>query len=231
MIFPIIKSEDKVFINDKISFDFQKSFLTPDESFASPTSHEASFDAGATWIDCTSKKSIDYIFATPGAKIVQLRITANSGTEEVSKTVTALDYVTQKLFSTDTDLYRYEPEIDNLMPKKWSSWNLVHLEAQKNFIDWLDEKRIYNERGEKYAVADLTDLEQVRQYSIFRTLEIIYAGTFSVSGDVFKDKFTKYQTMANDKLAKSTISLDFNKNGNADLNERTDLHTVSIGRQ
>lgn len=230
-IFPIIKSDEKVFNGDKISFDFSKSFITPDETLAPAPNHQASFDGGVTWIDVTNSKKIDFIYSTPGTKTVKLRVTAVSGNVVTDKVITVLDVVAQKLFSTDSDLYRFEPEIDSLLPKKWTSWNLVHLESQKYFMDWLDEKRIYSENGSKYAVNDLTDRDQIRQFSIFKTLELIYSGTFNQTGDIYSGKRDKYRELANDKLAKSTISLDYNKNGNADEGERTDLNSVVLRRE
>ena len=229
--FGIIKSDDKVFTGDKIRFDFRQSFVTPDEQLATPTSHEASFDGGLNWIDVTKDKFVDFIYSTAGTKTVQLRITTQTGNDIVSKTVTALDLTAQKLFSNDSDLYQYEPEIDSLLPKKWSSWNMIHLEAQKFFIDWLDEKRIFNEQKEKYQVSDLLDRDQVRQFSIFKVLELIYSGENNVAGDLYQLKRDKYRELCNEKLAKSQISLDFNKNGVADLGERTDLFSVELIRQ
>ena len=229
MRFGIIKSDEKVFVGDKINFDFSKSFVTPEEVLAT-VNHEASFDAGLTWINVTASKNIDYVFVSAGTKTVSLRITTQSGNSVFTKQVAALDLTAQQLFSTDSDLYRFEPEIDKLLPKKWTSWNLVHLEAQKYFIDWLDEKRIFNEQKEKYTVADLTDRDQVRQFSIFKTLELIYSGTFNQTGDIYSTKRDKYRELANEKLAKSTLSLDYNKNGTADEGERTDLHSVGVIR-
>lgn len=229
--FGIIKSDEKVFVGDKINFDFSQSFVTPDESLATPTNHEASFDGGATWIDVSNKKNIDFIYLTVGTKTVNLRITTTAGNTIFMKTVSALDLAAQKLFSADSDLYRYEPEIDKLLPKKWSSWNLVHLESQKYFMDWLDEKRLFNDNGEKYVVNDLNDRDQVRQFSIFKTLELIYSGTFNAVGDIYSAKRDKYRELANEKLAKSQIALDTNKNGLADENERTDLNTVNLVRR
>lgn len=230
-IFGIIKSDDKVFNGDKISFDFSKSFITPDETLAAAPNHQASFDGGTTWIDVTASKKIDFIYSTPGSKTIKLRITTTLGNSIVDKIITVLDLTAQKLFSTDSDLYRYEPEIDNLLPKKWTSWNLVHLEAQKFFVDWLDEKRIVAENGTKYGVADLMDKDQVRQFSLFKTLELIYSGTFNQTGDIYSGKRDKYRELANDKLAKSTVALDYNKNGIQDEGEATDLFSVVLKRQ
>jgi hypothetical protein len=228
--FGVIRSDDKVFVGDKIQFDVSKSFVTPDETLATPKNHEVSFDAGVTWLDITAKKKIDYIYSTAGTKTVSLKITTTAGNSIFTKDITALDLAAQKLFSSDSDLYRHEPDIDNLLPAKWSSWNLIHLEVQKAFMDWLDEKRIFNQDGTKYVVDDLLDLQQVRQFSIFKVLELIYSGAHNISGDVYEAKRDKYLEWANEKLSRSQIALDYNGNATADRNERTDLMAVVVRR-
>lgn len=228
--FGVIKSDDKVFKNDKIRFDASKSFVTPDETLATPKNHEISFDAGVTWIDITTPKVCDFIYTSIGTKTVQLRITTTSGNSVESRTIEVLDLDNKKLFSKDSDLYRHEPEIDNLLPKKWSSWNLNHLEAQKIFMDWLDEKGIFNKNGKKYEVADLLDLEEVRQWSVYKCLELIYRGNVNVANDVSDQKSKTYAAEADKKLAKSQIALDYNEDGEANAGERTDLYSVNINR-
>lgn len=228
--FGIIKSDDKVFTGDKVRVDVSESFATPDETLAT-ISHEISTDAGVSWYNITQKKMIDWIFTSAGTKTFTFRFTTSAGSQLFTKDVTVLDLTAQKLFSNDNDLYKYEPEIDQYLPKKWSGWNLVHLEAQKYIMDWLDEKRIFNVNGAKYTVNDLMDKDQVRQFSLFKTLEFIFEGNVKVVGDLFSIKRDHYRQLANEKAARSQLSLDFNANGlNDDSQERTDLHSVGVMR-
>lgn len=229
-IFGIIKCDDKVFTGDKLFIDVSQSFLLPGLSFA-PVSHEISFDGGTTWIDVSSGKRIQWIFGSPGTKSIHLRIsTTEPASAVVSKDVTCLDLTAQGLFSKDSDLYGYETEIDQYLPKKWSSWNLVHLKAQEWIMDWLDEKRIFNEQGQKYQVADILDNEQVKQLSCFKALEFIYESNINTPNDLFTQKRDKYRELANEKASRSQLALDFNGNSVYDEEERTDLHSVVVKR-
>lgn len=227
--FAILKSDDKVFVGDKIQFDASESFVTPDDAFAD-VSHEISFDAGSTWINISANKKIDYIFGTDGDKTVQLRVTSDDDTQTVSKTVTALDVEDQALFSKDADLYLYEPDIDRYLPKKWSSWNMIHLKAQEFIIDWLDESRITKQDGSKFAVADFGDSQQVKQLSCFKALEIIFEGNSNVVGDISSVKRDKYAGLVIQKLNRSSLRLDYDDDGTVDTNEKLDLFTGTLTR-
>lgn len=228
MIFGIIKCDDKVFTGDKLRIDLSESFLTPDQVYA-VVSHEVSLDAGATWFNISNKKTIDWLFSSAGTKTITARISTTApDVQTFTKTITVLDLTAQKLFSSDSELYKYEPEIDQYLPKRWSSWNLVHLKAQEYIMDWLDEKRLFNQDGEKYVVADLLDKDQVKQFATYKALEFIFEANSNVADDLYAQKRNKYLALANEKAAKSQISLDYNKNGIAD--ERTDLLTVGLYR-
>ncbi len=229
-IFGIIKSDDKVFTGDKLLINVADSFLTPPLEFAT-VSHEISVDNGVTWFDVSSKMQLGWVFTTPGLKTISLRVSTTEPSSQVfTKTINALDIVAAKLFSKDEDLYLYEPEIDQYLPKKWSSWNPIHKAAQDWIIDWLDEKRIFNKNGAKYTVADILDIQQVRQLSCYKALEFIFQGNSNVVGDIFSVKRDKYRELANEKASRSQLALDYDADSVAGPQERTDLNTVILRR-
>lgn len=229
-IFGVIKSDDKVFTGDKLRIDVSGSFIAPDLTFAT-ISHEISVDAGVTWYNVTAKKYVDWIFTTAGTKTISLRLTTTlPSTQTFTKDITVLNLATQNLFSSDFDLYAHEPEIDTYLPKKWSSWNVVHLRAQDWIIDALDEKGIFAEDGSKYTVADIMDKQQVKQLSTYKTLQFIFEGNSNVGGDLFSIKAANYEKMANTKLSRSQLSLDFNKDTVSTVSERTNLQTILVKR-
>jgi hypothetical protein len=230
MIFGIIKSDDKVFTGDKIRVDLSDSFLAPGSTFDT-ISHEVSFDLGVTWFDISQRKYIDWIFGSPGTKTIQARFTTTAPlTTTISKDVECLDLTLQGLFSKDSDLYQYETEIDQYLPKKWSSWNLIHLQAQEWIMDLLAEKRILNQDGKKYVVADLLDKQEVKQMSVAKALELIYESNINSPDDLFTQKRNKYKEMLNDKVAKSFLTLDYNQNTTAEADEKIDMHSVAVYR-
>ncbi len=231
-IFGIIKSDDQVFTGDKIRFDCSESFVSPDVTFKSPISHEISTDGGVTWYNITLKKYVDWIFTTSGSKTITLRLTDSSDNQETfTKVVSVSSLSTANLFSKDVDLYKYEPEIDQYLPKKWSSWNMIHLEAQKFLLNWLDEKQYFNQDGESYEAQDIMSIEQVREISTFKALEIIFAGNSNVVGDIFSIKRDKYKELFNEKASRSYLKLDYNNNGTIEQEDSTSLNSIRILRR
>lgn len=229
-IFGVIKSDDKVFTGDKLRIDVSGSFLAPDLTFAT-ISHEISVDAGVTWYNVTVKKYVDWLFTTAGTKTISVRISTTEPASQVfTKDITVLNLATASLFSTDSDLYIHEPEIDQYRPKKWSSWNMVHLMAQTWIVDFLDEKGIFAEDGSKYTAADIMDKQQVKQLSTYKTLQFIFEGNSNVGGDLFSIKAAEYNKLANAKASRSQLSLDYNKDTVSTVSERTNLQTILVKR-
>lgn len=230
-MFGIIKCDERVMTGDKIRIDCSESFLPPGVSFKSPISHEISMDNEVTWYNITAKKMVDWIFMTAADKTISLRLTDSTDAQEIfTKDIKILDLTLQKLFSNDSDLYALEPEIDAYLPKKWSSWNIVHLKSQEYIMDWLDEKRIFKSDGIKYVVDDLLDLQEVKQWSTYKTLEFIFEGNSNVVGDISSVKRDKYRELANEKSTKSQLALNVTGGATVEAPERIDLHTIRIFR-
>ena len=232
MMFGIIKCDERVFTGDKLFIDVSKSFVPAGSSFHPTLSHEISMDSGVTWIDVTATKSLSWIFSSAGAKIITLRLTDSLSAQlTFPKTIQCLDLTAQKLFSNDSNLYPYETEIDQYLPKKWSSWNLVHLQSQEWIMDWLDEMGMTDNEGEKYIVADLLDSDQVKQLSCVKTLELIYESNINIPGDLYTQKRDKYQKMVSERSSRSYLKLDANKDGLSDLGDRQRLNSVGLYRR
>ena len=230
MIFGVIKSDNEVFSGDQIRFDFRESFLAPGKEFAS-ISHEASVDSGANWYDVTSTKMLDWIFTSSGDKTIQLKLTITGDVSEITtKTVKVLNLTDAKLFSNDSDLYALEPEIDRFLPERWTSWNMIHLKAQRFILDWLDEKGFAKDNGAKYQVSDLLNIQEVKQFATCKALEIIFEGNSNVVGDIFSVKREKYRLMALEKASRSQLTLDKNiKEGDEPL-DRTNMRVATLVR-
>ena len=228
MPFPILAFDDQVFAGDKVRIDVSRSFFQPNETMA-VISHEVSFD-GITWINVSEKKYIDYGTFAGGIMPIYLRVSSTTSSPILVKGVEVLDLPSTNLFSKDFDLYQYESDIDQYLPKKWSSWNLVHYNAQKWILDWLDEKRIAKQDGIRYVAIDLLEVKEVRQLSIYKTLEFIFESNSKIVGDIFSVKRDKYRELANEKASRAQITLDYNSNTIKDDGETTDLHGVELVR-
>jgi len=218
--FGIIQSEDKVFINDKINVDFSKSVITPDET-AATISHEFSAD-GVAYINVSSTKNIDWSFSSSGLGTFYLRLTSNTGSTVFVKQIEVLHPDSQKLFSNDFDLVPYEPDIIKWLPKKWSSWNLIHLRAQDYIINMLREKGIKGQNNVAYTKDDIFDVLEVKDLSAALALRYIFSGTSNSSEDVFKRKSDEYDKLVTTRASAVAVKLDFNKNA---LNDEQEIQT------
>ncbi len=231
MIFGKIKTDEQVFTGDMLRIDASKTFVSPDKTIAPTNGLQISVDSGVSWLDITNKKYVDWAFTTSGTKTITLRVTTTSSdTQDFTKDVVVLDITTQGLFSKDDDLYKYEPDIDSLLPKKWSSWNLIHLEAQKQIVQWLDFKGIRRSDGTTYTASDILDKKQVREWSALLVLSLIYQGNSNQTGDIFSSKSTLYKNLAEVQMNLSHIELT-GQPYNETNNNTTNLRVVELVRR
>lgn len=226
--FGIIISDEKVFSGDIIELDFNRSSFTPDET-PEAISHEFSIDQ-TNWINVTQQRKIVWSFNSVGLKTVYLRLTSTSGSEVFSKSINVLDLAAQKLFSKDQDLANVEPEIMKMLPKKWSSWNLMHLAAQEKIINLIREKGWKSWSGVAYTKDDFLNVSEVKEWSIAIALELAYFNISNASNDVFMEKSKYYASLVNAREANARIKLDYNKNTVADKDEEATFNTVGLSR-
>ncbi len=227
MIFGIIKSDDEVFKGDKIRFNVEESFVNNGEVIESM---EVSIDEGISYIEVKNKKYIDFILTDVGDKIITLNINPETGSPQTfTKTIKVLDYEDIPLFSKDNDLYAHEPEIDRHLPSKWSAWTLIHYEAQKKIVQWLDFKGIRKKDGSKYVAQDIVDIKEVREWSTFLVLMMIFRGNSNQLNDIFDQKATQYENMVEQKAALAHISLS-DSGVSETIHGTTDLRSVRMVR-
>lgn len=83
MIFPVLKLEDVVQVNDQTRLDATKSYKTPDEAAITLVEIEPELEAG--FIDVTSSKYLDYQYSSDGDKDVTVRITTDGVPTQLTK--------------------------------------------------------------------------------------------------------------------------------------------------
>lgn len=224
----IIISEDKVFAGDLIYFNFKKSGFTPDEA-AAVISHEFSID-NTNWINVTQKKDIAWMFSVTGNQTIYLKLTSTTGSETFQKTITVLEIAAQKLFSNDTNIAAFEPDIMKWLPPQWSSWNIIHLRAQDHILNILAEKRIVSQSGAAYTKDDISNRQEVRDWASTLALYYIFYSISNADNDVFKDKAKDYEELSQKHASTARLSLDYNKNAIADDEPTEDLRSIELVR-
>lgn len=225
--FGFILSDSKVFQGDLIQFDFTKSTFNGGD-IPEPVSHEFSVN-NTDWTNVTQTKKIEWVFNDPGFQTVYLRLTSNFGSEVFQIIIEVLDLVDAKLFTTDFDLIGYEPDIMKYLPKKWSSWNIIHLRAQDYILNLLTEKAITDKDGKSYTKDDINDKKEVRDWAAALVLRYIFSSTSNADKDVFKAKADDYDEIENERASRARISLDYNKNSTND-DPTEDLRSIELRR-
>ena len=214
-IFGVLDFDPVVQVNDKIRLKAIRSFVSKDE--AAITLVEIEPVAGNGFIDVTdadpNELFLDWSYATDGTAVVSLRITTDGAPVTVTKNLTVVTEADDMLFSTDSDLLKYETEIMDLLPDGYSSFNHQHRKSQQTILDWLTEEG-YRASGNTKITKDLIlDNDEVRKWSEALTLKFVYNDNSNSVDDKFKEKSNDYNSVAIDARTRSTFYFDKNKDG------------------
>jgi hypothetical protein len=211
MIFPILKSDSVIQVSDKIRFDASSSFISsgdPVDSF------EIEPDTGAGFIDVTTDKLLDWAYTSEGPKSVSLRLTRGVEIETITKQILVLTATEDRLFSSDKDLLAHEANVYDYLPKGYSSFNHVHRSAQQLILDSLSQRGLYTDTGVPLTKNDLFNIEEVKQWSKFLVLSMIFSNAQNEVGDFFAQKAQSYKDLSERSASRAFITLDTTQSGN-----------------
>ena len=224
-IFPNLELEDVVQLEDKTRLSATKSFVSKDNAAITLVRIEPHTGDGFITISGTGLTYkdwyLDWQYSSAGTKTVTVEITAGS-TVTYSKTIEAVTSATDKLWSDDSDLIGYEPDILKYIPQGRNSFKNIHRSAQRLILDWLYAIRIYKNDGSKITKDDLIPTEDVKQLSIYWTLYLIWQGMSNKPDDVFAQKASNYLKMVNSSKNSGRIQADFNDDGDLDTDDNID---------
>jgi hypothetical protein len=232
-IFPVLEIEDVVQINDKTRLNAVKTFVSKDN--AAPTLIEIEPEAGSGFITVTGTSYkdwyLDWSYAGASRVVtVSLRVTAGS-VVTATKTMQIYTVADDYLFSNDNDIKALEPDIMSWVPVGRASYLNVHREAQKKILDWLDEAGITDVDGQKLTKDAVVDVSEVRSWSRYLTLSLIYMGIYNAVEDVFSDKAAKYKTMAKSAADRAQLRLDIDGDGELTVGEQVDVMSKDLIRE
>lgn len=232
MIFHKLNLEEILQVDDATRINASQTFVSPDEGGI--TLLRISPDNGLTWFDISNidpeKWYLDWAYDSDGDKVIKLEVTtASNPASEKDFTLNVTSKLDDCLFSSDSDLMKHEPEILCFLRKGRKSFLDVHRCAQKIIIDWLAMQievkgcEIDNTDGcvvRKLTKKDLYDKEEVRTWSIYQTLVIIFEGLSNQEGDIYGQKVARYSELMYRARSRSEVTTDFNQDGKSDTRER-----------
>lgn len=227
MIFNVLKTEDVVQVDDKTRLDASKSFSADGETLSLV---EIDPDNSGTFYDVTSSQYLDWQYSTDGTKTVVLRVTGSvSPVQSITKTLEVITAADDLLFSSDKDLVAWESDILRYVPKGRNSYLDKHRESQKLILQHFSENRIKDSAGEPIVKEDIFDITEVREWSKFLTLSIIFFELHNQVDDVFMGKHKKYESFMKEARGRAEIRFDFDQDGTVD--RRHDLRSGILVRR
>lgn len=134
------------------------------------------------------------------------------------------------LFSDDSDLMQFEPDIRKWVQDGRNSFINVHRQAQKHILEWLDRQGYTNSDNEKYTKFDFLDVSEVKEWSRFIVLRMIFEGIKNSQDDLFKQKTQIYSDK--EMAARDRMVLRIRKSSTDTTTSNINVnHSVSLIRQ
>lgn len=232
-IFGHLDREAVIQIKDKTRLDASKSFSPKGEQAIEYV--KISPEVGVSLInvyDANPKNwFLDWEYQTAGSKVIEVEIKAGPTVETFLYSIEVVTPEADKLFSKDSDLIQFEPDILKWLPAGKSSYNNIHRNAQTLILDWLDSIRVWRTDGTKLTKADLSLSDDLKQLSIYMVLELIFMGISNQVDDVFLNKAKAYGQKALLVQGRGRIQADFNGNGTLDAGDAADLRSFTLVRR
>lgn len=230
MIFPVLECEKIIQVSDKTRLDAGKSFISGGSQISkieidpenSGTFYELPVNDSGIWF-------LDWLFETPGATTVKLKITDTDLNEkEVAQDILVITESEDALFSNDNELEKYFTGVSDYLPRGKSSFKSIHREVQSLIINRLFKMGIKDEDGKRMPPSAFLDNEEVRQWSTYLALEIIMQNLSNEPDDKWDRDAGLYAAKASRVSQKVMINLDYDLDGILDENEGVSFSGISV---
>lgn len=178
--------------------------------------------------------NVDFGWCTPaydGTVTGQTYQTVVEGQKQLSDYVFVNVYskLGDYLFSNDADLMQFEPDIRKWVGDGRNTFLNVHRQAQSHILEYLDRQGFINNDGKKFTKFDFLDLTEVKEWSRFVALRMIFEGIKNSQDEVFLAKRQTYEDK--ETAARNRMVLRLRKNSSATSNSNINLnHSVGLGR-
>ncbi|MBC96407.1 MAG: hypothetical protein CME63_01550 [Halobacteriovoraceae bacterium] len=210
MIFALIEAVKIAQTNELVRINAKDSFANGADEI---TKVEIRPKTGEAWVDVSEADHLlDWIYDTEEIVTASVRI---NDTVEKSISFEIVSEETDKLFSSDKDLYALETEIRNLIPCEYSTWNYKHREAQKAILEELNTRGLRDSEGKEITKQNIEITKELNAWSKYLTLYLIYFDKASSQESIYWEKAMRYKR-ASDKASNDRLFLTLDKNGAGD---------------
>ena len=239
-VFPVLELETKVQTNEKTRLSGLKSYLTQNEAAVilvriQPSALDSFITVSALDATDSSFWFLDWQYSAIGIKTVVLEITNDVGTPVIttfSKDIDVTDAATERLFSTDQDLMSEEPDILRFIRDGKSSFLDLHRTAQIKILDDIYRRKILDSSGAKLTIDNVIDIEELKQWSKYMVLRLIFQSVSNKVDDIFAAKSSLYAKLEQAAMneAMNQMKIDYNNDGLATQEESKNFRSGDLVR-
>lgn len=231
MIFINCHNESIVQVNDMTRIDVSRSFVSTAPITDITIKPEASASAVSVFNANQDLWFLDWAYGTSGVKTITVEATDGVSTVSQNFSLVALSKADDNLYSSDSDIFAMETELKKYLPEGRNSYNYVHREAQSRILNYLDRKRIWNNDGTPLGKAQINKTGEIRLWSTYEALYMIYTDLFVSVGDKFAEKVNQYKELRAVERDRASIRIDRDSSGEIDPGEIQDLKSYRMLRR
>lgn len=218
MIYPVVEVDNITQVGEIVRINAIKSFKTPDELALTavkiqPSASDLFYSVGEltdaqTWI-------LDWVYETAGTKTITIRLEIGATIKDITTSLVVKTSTEEKLFCKDVDLIPHEQDIMKWVPAGRSTWNFIFRRAQQRIMNEIDKQRIFDIDGNKLTLDAVMDVSELKDWSIYMSLAMIFQGLSNQKDDVFMDKAIMYEKKQFEymQFTMNMLRLDYNKDG------------------
>lgn len=186
---------------------------------------------GFTGDDLTGKSTYTGSKIESFPKLVTIEVTQTPDVATATKVITAFSEAGDNLYSTDFNLQVHEPDVLRFVKKGRSTFKDVHRRAQETILAWLDKEGFVDVYGNKYTKAALVLTDELKEWSTFTALRLIFEGIHNAVDDVFIEKAKRYKGLETFHRERAVLRLDTDGDGVANQFEETDIRSCVVIRR
>ena len=231
MVFAVISAPILVQANDKFRINFMQSYSV--KGSAAITTLRVDPGDGMGFVDVSSNRVqdwfFDYQYSTPGTYTVIVEVSNGVHTNAAAHEIQCISEAEDALFSSDRDLVKHESEILSWMPQGRSSFKYVHRRAQELILDWLHRNGYRKSGNLKLEKSDLIDIKDVKEWSTFLVLALIFQDNKKQEGDTLAQKSVFYYAKAQE-VRPLVIRADWDNSGQVGDFEGREINTIRLVR-
>jgi hypothetical protein len=216
-VFIDIEHDAIVQTDDKVRIDATRTFLSPGEGAI--TAFEIKPDADTDYQDCLENQYLDWAYSAAATATITVRVSIGATQTTKTSTISIVTAATDALWSNDQDLKAHEHDILKFLPEDRATYKYMHRRAQTLILAHLDKEGYRDINGDRYTKAAVVNTEEVKYWSTFMTLRLIFEGISNEIGDIFDKKAKDYGAKEAFYRDQAVLELDVDADGDIDDGE------------